>query len=137
MATNKIIESEDKLRVINIGLDGFAKDMRKQDVSVVDVDWYPPADGDPNLNEILKTINFDQDLLKRINNANKMAIERVKNANPQVVDIVPAKEALELPIHTILHSGRQLNGTECVAPKNVQCLEQFSLKVGLKMRMER
>mgnify|MGYP003324218719 CR=1 FL=1 len=84
MATNKIIESEDKLKVINIGLDGFAKDMRRQDVSVVDVDWYPPADGDPNLNEILKTINFDQNLLKRINNANKMAIERVKNANPQV-----------------------------------------------------
>ena len=26
MVTNKIIESEDKLRVINIGLDGFAKE---------------------------------------------------------------------------------------------------------------
>ena len=56
MATNKIIESEDKLGVINIGLDGFANDMRQQDISVLDVDWYPPADGDWNLNEILKTI---------------------------------------------------------------------------------
>ena len=53
MVTNKIIESEGKLKVINIGLDGFAKDIRQQDVKVVDVDWCPPADGDPNLNEIL------------------------------------------------------------------------------------
>ena len=117
MVTNKIIESEDKLRVINIGLDGFAKDMRQKDVSVVDVDWYPPADGDPNLNKILKTINFDQDLLKRINNANKMAIERVKNANPQVVDIVPAKEALELPKHTILHSGPPIEWDRMCGPQ--------------------
>jgi hypothetical protein len=117
MVTNKIIESEDKLRVINIGLDGFAKDMRQQDVSVVDVDWYPPADGDPNLNEILKTINFDQDLLKRINNANKMVIERVKNANPQVVDIISAEEALELPIHTILHSGPPIEWDRMCGPQ--------------------
>ena len=117
MATNKIIESEDKLGVINIGLDGFANDMRQQDVSVVDVDWYPPADGDPNLNEILKTINFDQDLLKRINNANKKVIERVKNANPQVVDIISAEEALELPIHTILHSGPPIEWDRMCGPQ--------------------
>ncbi len=117
MVTNKIIESEDKLKVINIGLDGFAKDMRQQDISVVDVDWYPPADGDPNLNEILKTINFDQDLLKRIKNANKMVIERVKNANPQVVDIISAEEALELPIHTILHSGPPIEWDRMCGPQ--------------------
>ena len=117
MTTNKIIESEDKLGVINIGLDGFANDMRQQDVSVLNVDWCPPADGDLNLNEILKTINFDQDLLKRINNANKMAIERVKNANPQIVDIDSAKEALELPIHTILHSGPLIEWDRMCGPQ--------------------
>ena len=104
-------------RTVSWPLDGFAKDMRQQDVSVVDVDWYPPADGDPNLNEILKTINFDQNLLKRINNANKMVIERVKNANPQVIDIVPAKEALELPIHTILHSGPPIEWDRMCGPQ--------------------
>ena len=117
MVTNKIIESEGKLKVINIGLDGFAKDIRQQDVKVVDVDWCPPADGDPNLNEILKTINFDQDLLKRINNANKMVIERVQNANPQVVDIVSAEEALELPMHTILHAGPPITWDRMCGPQ--------------------
>ena len=117
MATNKIIESEDKLGVINIGLDGFSKDMRQQGVSVIDVDWYPPADGDPNLNEILKTIYFDQDLLKRINNANKIVIERIKNANPQIVDIDSAKEAMELPTNTILYSGPLIGWDRMCGPQ--------------------
>ena len=106
--TNKVIKFHENLKVINIGLEGFAQDLKQQDVKVVEVDWCPPADGQENLIEILKKINYNQDLVEEINSANKMVIERIQNANPQVIDILPAGEAMTLPLQTILHSGPPL-----------------------------
>jgi len=93
--TNKVIKFHDDLKVINIGLEGFAQDIKQQGVKVVEVDWRPPADGQENLIEILKNINYNQDLVERINSANKMVIERIQNSNPQVIDILPAGEGNE------------------------------------------
>lgn len=33
---------DSKIKVINIGIDSFADDMRKQGADVVNVDWRPP-----------------------------------------------------------------------------------------------
>ena len=55
--TNKVIKFHEDLKVINIGLEGFAQDLKQQDVKVVEVDWCPPADGQENLIELLKKIN--------------------------------------------------------------------------------
>ncbi len=41
------------LRVINIGLEDFARDLREAGVEVVQVDWRPPTGGDPRLAAIL------------------------------------------------------------------------------------
>jgi len=41
------------LRVINVGLEGFARDLGQQGVDVVHVDWSPPAGGDPKLADLL------------------------------------------------------------------------------------
>ena len=41
------------LRVINIGLEGFAHELQEQGVPVIHVDWSPPAGGDPTLAELL------------------------------------------------------------------------------------
>ena len=41
------------LRVVNIGLERFFHDLERQGVEVVDVDWSPPAGGDPKLAELL------------------------------------------------------------------------------------
>ena len=95
--TNKAAKFKDDLRVINAGLEGFAQAMRYQDVPVVEIDWRPPADGEINLIEILKTIYYNKELVERINSANKMVIERIQNANPQIVDVIPAGEAMKLP----------------------------------------
>ena len=40
-------------RVINVGLDGFADDLRAQGVDVVHVHWVPPAGGNPRLAALL------------------------------------------------------------------------------------
>lgn len=41
------------LRVVNIGLEAFADDLRAAGVPVVHVDWRPPAGGNPKLAAIL------------------------------------------------------------------------------------
>lgn len=43
-----------KLKVINIGIETFVEDLKKQGVEVVHVDWRPPAGGDL---EILKLLD--------------------------------------------------------------------------------
>ena len=44
------------LEVINIGLEGFARELADQDVPVTQVDWAPPAGGDPKLADLLSKL---------------------------------------------------------------------------------
>ena len=44
------------LRVINIGLEGFAHELQEQGVPVIHVDWSPPAGGDPKLAALLSKL---------------------------------------------------------------------------------
>lgn len=47
---------EEPLRVINIGLEGFAEELKQQGVETVQVDWTPPAGGDPKLADLLSKL---------------------------------------------------------------------------------
>ena len=47
---------EEPLRVINIGLEGFAEELKRQGVETVQVDWTPPAGGDPKLADLLSKL---------------------------------------------------------------------------------
>ena len=42
-----------KVSVVNVGLEGFVKDLRDCDIEVVHVDWAPPAGGDPKMAALL------------------------------------------------------------------------------------
>lgn len=44
---------QDPPRVVNIGLAGFAADLRAQGVAVVEVDWRPPAGGNARMAALL------------------------------------------------------------------------------------
>jgi hypothetical protein len=44
--------------VVNIGLSFFAEDLRRQGVLVTDVDWTPPAGGDPRLADLLSKLGI-------------------------------------------------------------------------------
>jgi hypothetical protein len=44
---------ETPIIAINVGLGMFAESLRAQGVQVVQVDWVPPAGGDPQLAELL------------------------------------------------------------------------------------
>ena len=47
---------EEPLKVINIGLEGVAEVLKQQGVETVQVDWTPPAGGDPKLADLLSKL---------------------------------------------------------------------------------
>ena len=47
---------EEPVQVINIGLKRFADDLISQGVQVVQVDWVPPARGNPRLANLLSRL---------------------------------------------------------------------------------
>ena len=47
---------EEPLKVINIGLEGFSEELKQQGVETVQVDWTPPAGGDPKLADLLSKL---------------------------------------------------------------------------------
>ena len=44
------------LKVVNVGLEGFARELQEEGVKVVQVDWSPPAGGDPKLAALLSKL---------------------------------------------------------------------------------
>ena len=57
---NEMIPSE-ALQVINIGLESFADDLRAQGVTVVQLDWRPPAGGNLRMAALLAALEDDED----------------------------------------------------------------------------
>jgi len=52
--TDKLLQSE--VRVINIGLQSFARDLRIHKTAVVHVDWSPPAVKDARIAHLLSKL---------------------------------------------------------------------------------
>jgi hypothetical protein len=42
-----------EVKVVNVGLEGFVKDLKDCDIDVVHLDWAPPAGGDPEMATLL------------------------------------------------------------------------------------
>jgi hypothetical protein len=57
---NEMTMPGDPLRVINIGLESFAEDLRAEGVAVVHLDWRPPAGGNLHLISLLADLD-DED----------------------------------------------------------------------------
>jgi FdrA protein len=49
-----------ELRVVNLGLELFANDLRSLGVPVVQVDWRPPAGGDRKMASLLQRLQGTQ-----------------------------------------------------------------------------
>jgi len=54
METDKLLQSE--VRVINIGLQSFARDLQIRKTAVVHVDWSPPAVNDTRIANLLSKL---------------------------------------------------------------------------------
>lgn len=87
--------------VVNVGSPHFAQGLFAQGVSVVQVDWNPPAGGDPRLLEALERLDRPE-----VEEANARVAEIIMESHPILVDVRPAGEVIPgMTPTTILHSG--------------------------------
>ncbi len=90
---------------INVGLEEFAEAVRQQGSPSTQVDWSPPADGDPETVERLTRLWGTHG--DRVTEANRDVVARVEAARPQAVTVAPAGEVLPWLSEgrRLLHSG--------------------------------
>jgi hypothetical protein len=107
------------VRAINVGLAGFADPIRAAGAAVVALDWRPPAAGDRELGLLLAELEDDPRDPRgaRINEANGQAVERILGARPSLVDVRPAREAIDsLGDRMLLHSGPPISWSSMCGP---------------------
>jgi len=101
------------LRVINVGLEGFARDLAANGAAVVQVDWTPPARGRPELLAALSGLNSE-----RVEKANDEVLTRILAADPVLVGVgragalIPELETEPL----VLHAGPPIAWNEMCGP---------------------
>jgi hypothetical protein len=86
---------------VNVGLSLFADALAAQGAPVTEVDWRPPAGGDPELVRALLALYLD----RRVEAANREVVRRIESAAPRAVAVRSAREALGLEDREVLHSG--------------------------------
>jgi Protein of unknown function (DUF1116) len=89
---------------VNIGLKGFGDALREQDAEVVDVDWRPPAGGDPAVVSLLARLWGEHGAT--VQAANAATVRRLEDARPLAVTVAPARDVIGvLTDRVLLHSG--------------------------------
>lgn len=97
----------DGIRAVTVGPEMFATPLVAAGVPVTALDWRPPAEGDRDIGLLLARLEDDPDdaIGRRIGEANATVVERLIAAQPMLIDVRPAAEALGLDHHRLLHSG--------------------------------
>lgn len=94
-----------KIHAINVGIEFFKDDIKKQNADAIHLEWKPPGGGKPEIIKALDSLD-NAALEQKIEEANKLAVERIINSQPvligydQAINVVPGMTKT-----TILHSG--------------------------------
>lgn len=90
-----------ELKVIGVGAPHFAEALRSQGAPVLQLDWQPPAGGDPALVAALERLSDP-----RVEEANQKALEIILGGHPVLVDVGTAGALIPgMTRRTILHAG--------------------------------
>ena len=111
----KSLFAED-LNVINVGLQGFADNITAAGGSVTQLSWAPPAGADADLGRTLAGLVGNT----VVDDANTLAYGRYLAAQPRLVDLVLAREAiagLAAGQRRILHSGPPIDWADMCGPQ--------------------
>ncbi len=97
---NQLFEQD--LQVINVGLSSFAESITQTGGKALQLDWRPPAAGDRETGKKLAALVNKPE----VDAANRMAFERFLSAQPVLIGVEPAKNAIPgLGEHMLLHAG--------------------------------
>jgi len=101
------------VRVVNIGLAAFARDLAANGSAVAQVDWTPPAGGKPALLAALASLQEDS-----VEKANQAALEKILAAEPVLTDVRRAGELIpELDQgRLVLHAGPPIEWARMCGP---------------------
>ncbi|MBL8350538.1 MAG: DUF1116 domain-containing protein [Burkholderiaceae bacterium] len=104
------------LKVVNVGLQGFADNIAAAGGSVTQLTWAPPAGADAALGWSLANLVADP----RVDEANRVAYQRCLAAQPRLVDLVLARDAiagLGGGQRRILHAGPPIAWADMCGPQ--------------------
>jgi Protein of unknown function (DUF1116) len=105
-----------RIEAVNLGLATFADALREQGAPVVDVDWRPPADGDPAVLAVLERLWGTHG--DRVAAANGAVLERLEAVSPCAVGVEPAGAVVPgLGEGILLHSGPPIAFAEVCDPQ--------------------
>lgn len=108
-----------KPRVVNIGLASFTESIVTYGGSTVQYDWRPAAGGDKRLIRILNALSK----IEAIEEANHQVIEKMKNSQPFLVDVVAAKSVIPvLNGKVLLHAGPPIEYENMTGPMQGSCI---------------
>ena len=104
------------VRVVNVGLGQFAADLRGAGVDVVEVEWSPPA-ADPTALALADRLESGTPAGDRIDAANGEAVDRMLRADPVLVDVRTAEEAVPgMRDRLLLHAGPPIAWSRMCGP---------------------
>ncbi len=108
-----------KPRVINIGVESFSDVVREHGGQAVQYNWKPVAGGNRKLIKILNQLKQ----IDEINEQNEKVIGRFKDAQPFLVDVVPAHTVIpELKEKVLLHAGPPIAYEDMTGPMQGSCV---------------
>jgi hypothetical protein len=101
------------VRVVNIGLAGFARDLAANGAAVAQVDWAPPARGDSGLLAALVSLDSGT-----VDGANRVVVQKILAADPVLTDVRRAGDLIpELDKgRLMLHAGPPIEWQRMCGP---------------------
>ncbi len=109
------VDIPESVSVVNIGLPLFAEAISQQDRPVQQLDWRIPAGGDPEVVAALTRLHGPR--AREIDRANAEVVRRLDEGVPTLVEIAPARDAVDgMPSHTLLHCGPPIEWPDVCDP---------------------
>lgn len=111
-----------KPRIINVGVQSFTESIQKYGGKAEQFNWKPRANGNKRMIKILDALEAHKD---EINQENHKVTEKIKNAQPFLIDVVPAKTVIpELNERkkTLLHAGPPIQYADMTGPMQGSCI---------------
>ncbi|MBU5362968.1 acyl-CoA synthetase FdrA [Enterococcus raffinosus] len=116
-ASSKVMELlNSKPRIINVGLQSFNQSVQAFDGKSTQFNWKPRASGNKKM---IKILNALEEHAEQIDAENQKVMNKIKNAQPFLTDVVPAKKVipeLNESTKTLLHAGPPITWTEMTGP---------------------